>query len=63
VAYVTRGSTVEFEDTDIPLNEITAGAIVSYEDVLGLSSYISSTVDFIADGVPNDGVNVDLGGA
>ena len=63
IAYLTRGSSVEFSETNIPLNEISSGAIVSYGDVMGLSGYISSVVDFITDDKPNNGINFDLGGA
>lgn len=45
LAYVTQDATVSFEETDIPLNEITAGAIVSADNVLGLSNYIVKTTE------------------
>ena len=63
IAYVVKGSTVEFSETDIPLNEISSGMRVRYQDVIGLSGYVSSLVDYLADDVYGDGANVDLGGA
>jgi hypothetical protein len=49
VAYTAKNSTVQFTETNIPLNEITAGVIVDCKDVVGLSGYISSVVDLIVD--------------
>ena len=63
IAYLTRGSTVQFKETNIPLNEISAGAIVSCGDVIGLSGYISSVMDLITDDIQGNGMNFDLGGA
>ena len=63
LAYVAKNSTVTFTETNIPLNEITAGAIVDCSSVVGLSGYISSVVDLIADDIPNNGINIDLMGA
>ena len=45
LAHVTEDATVSFEETDIPLNEITAGAIVSADNVLGLGDYIFKTTE------------------
>ena len=63
IAYVVKGSTVKFSETNIPLNEISSSVKVTYQDVMGLSGYVSSIVDYLADDVYGDGVNVDLGGA
>ena len=63
IAYVVKGSTVRFTETNIPLNEISSGITVTYKDVSGLSGYVSSLVDYLADDVYGDGVNVDLGRA
>lgn len=45
LAYATKDATVKFEETNIDLNEITSGAIVSASDVLGLSNYIAKTTE------------------
>lgn len=45
LAYVTQDATVTFDETNIPLNDIIAGAIVSSDNVLGLSNYIVQTTE------------------
>ena len=37
-AYTSRDANLSFEETNLPLNEITSGAIISVDDVWGLSN-------------------------
>ena len=40
LAYLTQDATVTFAETSYPLNDITAGAIVSCDNVIGLSALV-----------------------
>jgi len=62
LAYLTQDATVTFAETGYPLNDITAGALVSCDNVLGLSDYIIDTIDEL-DGIKDNHLSVDLGGA
>ena len=43
-AYTSRDANLSFEETNLPLNEITSGAIISVDDVWGLSDvYVQKT--------------------
>ena len=43
-AYTSRDANLSFEETNLPLNEIIAGAIISVDDVWGLSDvYVQKT--------------------
>lgn len=61
VAYVTKNATVSFDETNIPLNEISAGVPIYYSDVIGLSGYIVDTLDVMWDGKINDTININSG--
>lgn len=63
VAYVDISSTITFVSTDIPLNEISSGMVIDPTCIAGLSDYIINTMDIASDGVDDDVIGVDLGGA
>ena len=63
LAYLTQDATVTFAETSYPLNDITAGAIVSADNVLGLSGYILDTLDVASDGKHDDTIYVNGGSA
>lgn len=62
IAYTTKDATVSFSETSFPLNEILPGTEISASQVLGLSDFISVTVDLL-DGIKDNKVNFDGGGA
>lgn len=62
LAYTDLNATVSFLTTDIPLNEISVGVEIRAEDLIGLSDYIINTLDTM-DGVDDNRIDVDLGGA
>jgi hypothetical protein len=61
-AYTQKGSTYTFVSTNIPLNEISSFSQIEASNVVGLSDYIVETIDNM-DGVDDDTVAIDLGGA
>lgn len=63
LAYLTQDATVTFAETSYPLNDITAGAIVSCDNVIGLSGYIVDTLDIASDGRLDQTILVDGGSA
>lgn len=60
--FVSKNSTYTFEETNIPLNEISSSYIIDASNVIGLSDYILETID-VMDGVSDDNLSIDLGGA
>lgn len=60
-AYTAPNSTLTFSETDIPLNDVSAGPIIDAKNIKGLDAYISSWVD-LQDNVADNQVVVNLGG-
>jgi hypothetical protein len=61
-AYVAKDSTYSFKETEYSLNEISAFTSIEASNIIGLSDYIIETIDTM-DGVSDDNVSIDLGGA